>query len=243
MSRRLVIYTCIAGDYDTLLMPQRPEAGVDYYCYTDVKIADAGVWQLRPLPECVEDSLLASRYVKMHPHRLLAEHDLSVYVDANIHLLGDILPFAERAVDRGCLAMYRHPLRCSILEEAEECALLGYDFLPRIRSQIQRYVDEGLPPVHVLFEANILVRRHHDSRLVGAMELWWREFSRCVRRDQLSLPYALWKQDIEVVDLGLSDARFDQAHFVLTGRHKHSSVPAGRWLLRKLNRILQGFGR
>lgn len=243
MNKRLAIYTCIAGDYDDLLLPLITEAGVDYYCFTDQQIAQAGAWQLRPLPECKADGPLASRYVKMHPHRLLSEYDFSVYVDANVRPLGGISPLAEDAVGRGCLAMYRHPFRSSVLEEGDECALLGHDILWRIRSQVRRYTSEGLPPLHELHEANVLVRRHHEPRLIGAMELWWREYSLGVRRDQLSLPYALWKQGVEVVDLGRSDARFDQVHFALTRHHKNMSVPVDRWFLRKLNRLLLRLGR
>jgi hypothetical protein len=241
--RRLAIYTCIAGDYDELLLPAVAEVEADYFCFTDQPIADARGWQLRPLPEFRTDGGLASRYVKMHPHRLFADHDVSVYVDANVRPLDGIVPLAEDALGRGCLAMYRHPFRSRLTDEANECALLGYDFLWRFRRQMRRYAMEGLPPAVAMVEANVLMRRHHDRQLIAAMDLWWREFNCGVRRDQLSLPYVLWKQGIDVVDLGRSDARFEQVHFALTPRHKHSSVPVRRWLLRKLNRLLVRLGR
>jgi hypothetical protein len=241
--RRLAIYTCIAGDYDELLLPAVAEVEADYFCFTDQPIADAKGWQLRPLPEFRTDGGLASRYVKMHPHRLFADHDVSVYVDANVRALDGIVALAEDALRRGCLAMYRHPFRSRLADEADECALLGYDFLWRFRRLMRRYAAEGLPPAVALVEANVLVRRHHDPTLIAAMELWWSEYRSGIRRDQLSLPYALWKQGIDVVDLGRSDARFDQAHFAMTPLHKHRSVPARQWFLRIFNRLLMELGR
>jgi hypothetical protein len=241
--QRLVIYTCIAGDYDDLLPPAVAEAGADYICFTDQPLAHAGGWELRPLPEFPGDGGLASRYVKMHPHRLFADRDVSVYVDANVRPVDGIVALAEDASRRGSLAMYRHPFRSRLADEADECALLGYDFLWRFRRQMRRYATEGLPPAAGLVEANVLVRRHHDPALIAAMELWWREYLAGVRRDQLSLPYALWKQGVDVVDLGRSDARFEQAHFAMTPLHKQRAVPARQWLLRIVNRLLLGLGR
>jgi hypothetical protein len=242
MTGRIAIYTCIAGDYDELLQPMAAEAGADYFCFTDQPLADARGWRLLSLPKFENDGGLASRYVKMHPHCLFPDHDTSVYVDANVRALDGIVGIAEDALHRGCLAMYRHPFRSRLADEADECALLGYDVLWRFRCLMRRYAAEGLPFDVSLVEANVLVRRHHDPTLIAAMDLWWKEYSSGIRRDQLSLPYALWKQGISVVDLGRSDARFDQAHFAMTPLHKHRLVPARRRLLSIFNRLLMGLG-
>lgn len=222
MNDKVAVYTCIAGDYDELLEMSSSESDADYFCFSDRQFAHSGSWKLLPLPVAHGDSVLDSRFVKMHPHVLFPEYSCSIYVDGNVRVRGKVSALARSALREGVLAIYAHPFRDCIYDEAKECAALGYDWFWRIRDQMNQYAAAGFPLRYGLFEANILFRKHHDPALVRLMEMWWKEFRCGVPRDQLSLPFLLWKHNFPSVSLGENDARFAQQFFALTPTHKQS---------------------
>ena len=97
--KKIAIYTCITGTYDRLIQPAAPPDGLDFICFCDRPDRDRsdndrpdrgrdGQWQLRPLPEeACGDARERSRYPKFLPHRLLADYDFSVWMDANVGIV------------------------------------------------------------------------------------------------------------------------------------------------------------
>lgn len=219
--RKLVVYTCITAGYDDLPAITQPEAGVRYVCFTDGPLGEKDGWHMRPLPRRLGDPVLENRFVKMHPHLLFPEHACSVYVDGNILLKPGVRAFAEEALRSDDLALYAHPFRDCIYEEADMCARIGHDWAWNFARQMRRYRGEGMPGHHGLFECNILFRRHHVPVVVAVMEAWWQEFTHGIRRDQLSLPYLLHKHSLRVRGLGQSHVRNDNPHFGMRLYHNH----------------------
>lgn len=217
----LVVYTCITAGYDDLPAITHPEHAVTYVCFTDGPAQEANGWQVRPLPRRLGDPVLENRFVKMHPHLLFPDHARSVYVDGNILLKPGVRAFAENALRENDLALYTHPFRDCIYEEAEECAGIGHDWAWNFARQMRRYRSEGMPAHHGLYECNILFRRHHASAVSAVMEAWWLEFLQGVRRDQLSLPYLLRKHALQVHGLGQSHIRHSNPHFGVRMYHNH----------------------
>ena len=57
----------------------------------------------------------------------------------------------------------------------------------------------GFPEKYGMLECNMLVRNHTCQEMQQLMEQWWNEFlSSETKRDQLSLPFVLWKNHIRV---------------------------------------------
>jgi len=237
-SEKLAIYTCITGDYDELVAPACIEDGADYFCFTERPGSQASGWTLRPLPVRHGDPVLDNRYVKMHPHLLFPEHDGSLYLDGNIRIKAPVLDFADQALCRGDLALFTHPYRNCLYDEAKEVAMLGYDWYWRVFSQTRRYEAQGFPHHFGLFEANLVFRNHHQPRLVQVMEAWWREFQSGVRRDQISLSYVLWHCGLDAVNLGGSDLRFAQTMFYSDFKHKQV-MTTGLAARGKFNRLMR----
>ncbi len=88
--RRIVLYTAIFGKYDNLLLPECIDPEVDYVCFHGRARNDCGVWQMRAAPYYHSDPTRIARWVKTHPHELFPDHDVAVWLDANIILKGDI---------------------------------------------------------------------------------------------------------------------------------------------------------
>lgn len=218
-TERIVVYTCIAGDYDELHSPQTVEPGVDYVCFSDRPTSKHGIWKTQAMPCRTGSNASDNRFVKMHPHRLFPDHDVSIYVDGNIKVIGDIVLLIHTALARRDIALYEHPFRDCIYAEAEECAAIGHDWYWRIAKQMRRYRKAGFPAHSGLFEGNVIIRRHHSLSVRSLMDAWWTIYSQGVRRDQLSLPYLSWKLATPIVNLGKSDHRFSKKHFSMTIGH------------------------
>ena len=64
---KIVVYTCITGDYDKLIDPQFIDAGVDYICYTNNNTLNSNVWQIRSVPEylSIYSNVKQQRYIKI----------------------------------------------------------------------------------------------------------------------------------------------------------------------------------
>jgi hypothetical protein len=79
-----------------------------------------------------------------------------------------------------------------VYDEAEAVVLHRRERAANVAPQVARYRAEGLPEGLGLFENAFLVREHTPAA-EALNELWWTEFSTGCARDQVSLPYALWR--------------------------------------------------
>jgi hypothetical protein len=162
----------------------------------------AAGWELVPLTSSDADPRRRAKYPKVLPHRLFAEADYSLWIDGSVLA---VAPFGlERLVDvfldTADLCVFAHSRRGCAYEEASYCSALGLDDSETIRAQMSRYAAEGFPLRAGLGEASVILRRH-TAAMAEFNELWWREIEHGSSRDQLSLPYVVWKT-------GLSYNRF-----------------------------------
>ena len=77
--KKVVIYTCISGNYDSLKEVVRKEENIDYICFTDQDIKSES-WEIRPIPKYLEffDNTKRARCIKILPHIFLDEYDISI---------------------------------------------------------------------------------------------------------------------------------------------------------------------
>jgi hypothetical protein len=196
-----VVYTVITGGYDVPLPVRERDPGLRYVLYTDAAPRFRCGWEVRRIPDGARalGPVLANRWCKFFAHRLFPDCASSLYLDGNIRVLGPLQPlFAEFAASGQAIGLCRHPQRHSIAEEVEACTRLG-KFKPRdlalIDAQLARYRAGGLgldgaPSENgELSENGAILRNHRHPGLAPAMDLWWREMTEGVHRDQVSLPW------------------------------------------------------
>lgn len=243
---RLVVYTAIVGDYDDLGPPPvalAPSEHVSYVCLTDAPRKAVPGWTYRDLPKSDLSPQSRNRWAKFHPHLLFPEHNASIYVDGNIDVVADPLPLAVQVLREASIGLYDHPVRSCLFDEARECARIGFDWSPVIRAQVHRYALDGFPTDAGLYEGNVIVRAHHDAAVRRAMERWWDEWDKGVKRDQLSLMYVLWKEGLAVHQLGRHDARFGNRYFRYRPHRRSIGRAPSRVLRQVFNRLdLLAFG-
>jgi hypothetical protein len=205
---RTVVYACTELGYDQIFSPVAPTPGVEFLLFADRRPRFVRGWRWRPLPEAARglSPTLANRYAKFFPHRVLPEAgvaaEISVYLDANTLILADLTPLiAEFAASGADIGLFRHRERASPEEELAFGRAVGK--IPeadagRGAAQLARYRAEGLPADAPFTENAIIFRRHGRPGLEAAMDLWWAELEAYTRRDQLSLPYVLFRSRLAV---------------------------------------------
>jgi hypothetical protein len=233
---RLLIYTCIAGNYDELPAPLFESADIDFVCLSDAAVSVPSPWILQRLPAMPLSAPELNRYAKMHPHLLFPQHEVSLYVDGNIQVIADPRPMVASALTTRDLSLYAHPFRDCAYQESEECAAIGYAWSGTIRRQMRGYAAEGFPRGHGLHEAGVIVRRHASPGVQRLMAAWWAAYRSGVRRDQISLPFLAWKLGVPIGNLGPSDPRFTQRYFRLREGHRRP-VPSRILMRGRLNRL------
>lgn len=187
-----VIYTCITGNYDSLL-PQPFFEDYDYVCFSDAPL-ESSLWEIRKIPEKLKglSPVKQQRYVKLHPHEILSEYEYSIYIDANVNILSDPTVLFD---ENYSVETPAHPTRICIYTEEKACATLKKDKEEIMLPQIERYKKEGFPNNYGLVQSNIIFRKHNEPDCIRLMEAWWAEIEKGSHRDQLSFNYALWKNE------------------------------------------------
>lgn len=185
---RVACYTAVAGGYDDL--PAHPDIpGVDFVAFAPKGI-DPNGWQVRPiLPyQRGEHPRMTAKWYKLFPQARLPEYDASVWIDASHEILTEhFVDHALAAIDDSGIALYEHPWRDCIYDEAEASIVLRkYAGLP-ILDQVAEYRAEGYPAHAGLYACGTLAR-HHTADVAALMASWWHENLRWTYQDQLSFP-------------------------------------------------------
>ncbi len=178
------IFSVITGGYDEI--PQAPYfKGWDSIMFTDKITNNNRGWKIVQLPK-VENPLVQSRDIKIRPHIHLKEYDLVCYIDGNQKLLKE--PLNEPI-------WYQHAKRKNIFEEAQQIINNGRFPADIINAQIDYYKEMGYKNTG-LYLNGYHIRKNKDDKINHLHEVWFEETCRFAPRDQLSLPYAIWKTGI-----------------------------------------------
>lgn len=192
----VVVYTCISGQYDNLKEIKKREPGIRYICFTDVAMVSS-TWEIHPIPDSVLvlDSTRRARCLKAMPHQFLPYNiPVSVWVDGNIEILGDIRSLVEETLTEDVtFATCYHPDRTCTYVEAEAVIQQGKDVRDVVLKQVSKYKEEGFPENYGLCQTGIILRKHLSKDVIKFGEEWWKEILTQSKRDQLSMSYTYWK--------------------------------------------------
>jgi len=187
-----VIYTVLTGNYDKLEQPRAVDSSFDYVCFTD-KAGQDGVWQLREIPFASDSAVLRARWAKLHPHALLSEYDLSVFMDANLCIASPFF-YDQLVACQAPLALLEHPQRDCVYEELRYCYLKDKISTKAAFSQWKKLKGMDMPAHAGLYETNVVLRRHNLPEVVALDQLWWELLlDSGGTRDQLALTPALYR--------------------------------------------------
>lgn len=204
---KIAVYTVIFGTYDVLREPKCRPDNCDYYLISDrVRPPEGSAWKSMELPAKMRERIAGSgsvqrnRFFKMLPHLLFPEYNYSVYLDGNIQLVTDPTEFINRMPAYGA-SFHRHVSRDCVFEEAK--AILEQKKAPEdVMQELMDFLTEEQMPAHYgLLECPVIVRQHHSPVCIELMEAWWELFERFPYRDQMLLPYILYRRGIRPEEL------------------------------------------
>jgi hypothetical protein len=192
---RLLVYTALFDDYDYLIDPREKFEGCDFICFTDQKQLKSDFWEIRLIDKCDLPPNMMNRKYKILPHLFIPSYERSLYIDPNIAILKNPKDLSDKYLNHLDFAVPKHFLRNCVYDEAKECIILIKDKKNNIKKQIQRYKKANFPAQFGLSENNILLRNHLEKSVLTLMDCWWLELKKETMRDQLSLPYVMWKEN------------------------------------------------
>ena len=205
-NKKVAFYTCILGDYDELKQPEYVEENCDYYIISDNPRHAKSNMRWIDIDSVVPDRNMSlqekNRYVKMHPHKIFCNYDISVYMDGSIQLVGPMRQYLSCIGEVG-LAIHRHRIRKCIYVESMMVNWLGMIKKKDVLPQIQKYVSEGMPRNWGLFECCVIAVDLSNKLAIKILEEWFLEFKNGAKRDQLSLTYIIWKNGFKPNTIGV----------------------------------------
>ena len=195
-----VVYTVAFGNYDNVAAVNS-EWDCDFVCFTDNPSMIGAGWQVVIVQLDDESPATASRRIKILPHKLFTNYQISLYVDGNIKIVADPSPLFEKYLEKGLSAIPTHPDRNCAYKEAHLCINMGLSNKEVTEKQMAKYEADGLPKNNGMTANGIMFRRHNDENIIRIMESWFKEYCRGGKRDQLSLSYLIWKYKIDVLEV------------------------------------------
>ncbi len=203
---RIVVYTCITSGYDNPLTPVFSIPNTDYVLWTDSDVTDVKGWQIRSIPDDIRqlaNGTLINRYFKMHPSVLGTDYDFAIYIDGNIQVMSNIRNVVNVVSPSTGLAIHRHQTRNCIYDEVQACKILKKGSYDKLHKQVESYHNMGFPEHFGLLECTIIISDLHNYKSVEILDKWWDEFVDSESmRDQISLPFILWKNGYTIDDVG-----------------------------------------
>lgn len=203
---KIVVYTCVTGNYDNVLEPFVKVNNIDFVLFTDIKENNKlKYWNTMEIPYKLEkyDNIYKNRYIKMHPNDFFSEYDYSIYIDGNVQVMSDLTDLVYSVNDKTGISMHRHKSRNCIYNEIEVCKIRKKGNYKELKNQVEKYRNEGFPKEFGMLEATVIVTDLKNNKAKKIFEDWWNEF--CLipsMRDQISLHYIIWKNKLTINDFG-----------------------------------------
>jgi hypothetical protein len=181
------IFTSITGGKDTLLEDKENKGKADFVAFLDTPYLSP-TWRVQQNKKLFIDERRNSRIPKLLPH-LFTTNEYSIWIDGNIRLLKSPEELIAKHLKDHDIAVYKHPTRDCLYDEASKCAVLGLDDAEVIIEQAKAYEDSSFAKHRGLAECGIIFRRHTDKVRQFNNE-WFAQYCRYSVRDQISFMFA-----------------------------------------------------
>lgn len=216
MVTRTAIYTAITGGYN-ILRPHPEIDGVEWIAFVDWNTPALG-WEVRRIQTPAGMTpRRAAKYFKMRPDLVLPEYDRTIWIDGTVRV--ESPAFVEEAMSwtsGSGIAMFRHPERDDIWDEADVSLTMPKYMAEPIAAQVSHYLDCGFPHRSGLWCGGIIARQH--TGLVKQLgEAWLAEVDRWSIQDQISLPYVL--RELDIVPGAFPASLYENPWLAVTGHN------------------------
>lgn len=173
-------------------------------------------------------NILLSKFWKVFPEYfsdIADENNITLWIDGSITIKEDvsISNLMDDMLGDSDMALFKHPIRNCIFDEAHECMLVKNDDPHIINNQIRKYIEDRMPKQHGLNECTIILRRNND-KTKAFNQMWWNEIINGSTRDQISFNYVAWKLGMKMTQIP-GTVQDPPRHFKFTGNKWFSFTP------------------
>jgi len=208
----LILYTAITANKDTV---RNCNFDIEKVLFTDTDLTSS-TWEVKKISSDEENAVRRAKVYKVCPH--LFFNDDTFWIDGNVELKMTPSFFMKILLEKDKdMILFNHPQRTSSFVEAEAVIKGGLDNREIVEKQVQRYKDEGFDGEGLSW-GGFIVRRNNE-KVKEFNECWWQEIKKGSVRDQISLPYAVWKTKIKVEYLQITEANFGDNDYYTKGNH------------------------
>lgn len=222
---KIAVYTCITGNYDELENPLILEKNCDYFLFTTNDDIKSDFWQVTKISDQIQklgNNNIINRYIKMHPKELFPEYDYAIYIDGNIKIVSTISQLISKINDVTGIAIHKHCKQNCIFQEVKVCRAYNKGNYKSMKKQMKRYKKEKFPKNFGMFECNMLISDLKNRKSEEIFNDWWEEYlSSESLRDQLALPYVLWKNNLQFCDIGIIGNNINENYLLKINTHKN----------------------
>ena len=192
-NRKVIVYSCLIGDYDNVTSFNK-QKGYDYILFTDQKINNTN-WTIFQIPDSVLNlkvsNIKKQRYMKIMPHKFFKNYDLSLYIDANYEIKGDLDDYLINTLNPLDHIYIPHlqfgkGIR-QALDKAIEKKLDDVSLLNKVK---KRYDSKHFLDKTGIVNAGLMIRYHNTEDCIRLMEKWWREVRDYSHVDGFAFDYA-----------------------------------------------------
>jgi len=239
----IIVYTSIYNKYDKLPLVRFHDPTIDYICLTDdvdycQRLNIEGHWKIHYFAP-YKNPTDCNRLTKLFPSTFnqLINSDYSLYIDANIDIIGDIRSFIATS-GCSCVSTYEHFCNHSVFDELNTCAKAGFISIIGYKRVLEYLKKIHFKQTNPFQECSVILRNNTNSITNSFDCIWWslyRNFG--PRRDQIWFDLALHLSNAPHVSLGDSDPR--HTHIFFSHRLSHTSkLKIKQRLIRKINQLV-----
>ena len=212
---KFCVYTVIIGAYDTLREPlidfDNDDKDVDYICFTDNRNLKSEHWEVRYIGDMFFRNNLfnlsptmKNRYLKIKYKEILDnEYEAIMYIDCSDQIVKPLSKLFKECLKKFeteniSLFLLKHETRETVHDEIQACIEKHKDNYDVLIDQLNEYENDKFPDNIGLFHNCFFIRINTD-RMIYMCEYWWSQLMRNSCRDQISLPYVLWKLKDKII--------------------------------------------
>lgn len=205
--KKIAIYTCIIGNYDSPREPLYIPNNCDFYYISDKNILKENTkWKYIDIKQIERTDGLTNaeknRFVKIHPELIFPDYNYSIYIDGNIKIISDPTEFIQNIPMCG-IATFMHPTNNCAYAELQNCIKLHKVDKKSAFKYTEYMKQNGMPMHYGLAYCGFLVREHNNKVCIKIMSEWWEEYLHYIKRDQTPFAYILFKNGIMVKDVAV----------------------------------------
>ena len=224
-TERVAVYTCIFGNYDGVNEPVCCPDNCDYYIISDtVKAQKNSKWKIVDITEFAGaleglSNTEKNRYFKMHPDKVFKNYKYSIYIYGNVKVITDLTEMVNKIGSCG-VAIHKHGKRDCVYDEVNTILAMKKDTKENLEKHIEFLKKIGFPKPYGLLECNIIAREHFNPTCQKLMDMWWQDFMTLSKRDQMSLPSVLFRNDIPVSEVGVLGTGVENDYAIRVEGHR-----------------------